>query len=138
MVPWGEISGASALTSLQESRLSNTQVTGDIGNLRALKNLPHLCLTNTQVTGDISSFSALTSMRCFLLGDTKAKDEFSVLGALKSLQTLYSPRAKMTDGALDLIVLRDARQIVPVMKALAFVMVQGDLSRMHVQSAAVA
>ena len=127
----------SALTSLQESRPSNTQVTGDIGNLRALKNLPHLC-TNTQVTGDISSFSALTSMRCLLLGDTKAKDEFSVLGALKSLQTLYSPRAKMTDGALDLIVLRDARQIVPVMKALAFVMVQGDLSRMHVQSAAVA
>ena len=134
----------SALTSLQESRPSNTQVTGDIGNLRALKNLQHLCLTNTQVTGDSSSFSALTSMRCFRLGDTKVKGDFSRLSALKSLQTLYFLRAKMTDGVrsilsvMDLIVLTYACQIVPVMKALAFVMVQGDLSRMRVQSAAVA
>ena len=98
MVPWGDISGVSALTSLQELWLSNFQLQGDIGSMSALANLQTLDLYKTQVTGDVGGRNNMANLqRLFLcLRKTKVVIPAAVLQTVpvtKNVQVVVMPTA---------------------------------------------
>ena len=71
MVPWGDISGVSALTSLQELWLSNMKVTNDFKYLSAFTSLLCFDLRIIQLQGDIGSMSALANLQTLDLYKTQ-------------------------------------------------------------------
>ena len=89
MVPWGDISGVSALTSLQELWLSNMKVTSDFNCVNAFTSL--LCFDRRiiQLQGDIGSMSALANLQTLALYKTQVTGDVGGRNNMANLQRLF-------------------------------------------------